>query len=65
MKVKSTTAAPFSFASKDERDFWRAIVQDQLSACLKLVNGKSAQGCAQLAAEIADAAVSEYRRRVK
>ena len=65
MTPKGTSEVSFSFESKDEKIFWKSIVQEQLRDCLKTLNEKSAQGCAHLAAEIADAAVIEYRRRVK
>jgi hypothetical protein len=63
MNRERTTADPFKFRSKDERDFWKSVVARVMSESLKQRLDKG-QYVAHLASEAADAAVIEYRRRV-
>ena len=48
-----------------ERLFWMAIFWSRYPECMKQLAQRGPQGCAQLAGEEADAALVEYRKRVK
>ena len=48
-----------------ERLFWMAIFWLRYPECMKALHQNGPQGCAQMAAEEADAAVDEYRKRIE
>ena len=48
-----------------ERLFWMAIFWLRYPECMKQLGQRGPQGCAQIAAEEADAAVAELRQRTE
>jgi hypothetical protein len=64
MNTRRTTQG-FSFGKKEEADVWVRVFVAALPDCMNVKRKWSAIYCAHIAAEAADAAVIEYRRRAK
>jgi hypothetical protein len=62
MSVNSLTSEAERM-NEEELRFWRLCFREALPDCLSIK--QSPEFCAQIAGEVADASVSEYRRRVR
>lgn len=62
MSVNSLTGEAEQM-NEEELRFWRGCFREALTDCLSIE--RTPEFCAQIAGEVADASVTEYRRRVR